>query len=291
MTGTSSRPPDPTGQSASHAPLHIRPVPATEPILVATARNASRDAVMRLAWELAVRMRAGVQVVNAPGCVAAVGTPPSADGDIRADHVIADAARDTNARLVVVGRGRRMTEERERSDKTLLRLLRHVQAPVYAVDPDAVGLARRVVVAVDFSECATRAAQIGVGLIAPDAVVTLVHVSARAADMMEWERTYELALPALFDMVLPRLELTPLMQVETVVLDAPEAAPAIVDYARKAGADLVIAGAHGQSLARHPVVGSVALELLRSAQCSFLCASAPAGPCAAPRIAPADVMV
>lgn len=291
MTGTPSRAPDPIGRLSAHMPLHIRPVPATEPILVATARNASRDAVMRIAWELAVRLRAGVQIVNAPGCVAAVGAPPSAEGDLRADHVIADAARDTNARLVVLGRGRRSSEERERSEKTLLRLLRHVQAPIYAVDPDAAGLPQRVVVAVDFSECSIRAAQFGLGLVAPNAVITLVHVSARAADMMEWERTYELALPALFDMVVPRLDASPRVRVETIVLDAPAAAPAIAEYARQVGADLVIAGAHGQSLARHPVVGSVALELLRSAPCSFLCASAAAGPCSAPRLAPADLAV
>lgn len=288
MTGTSSRTPEPTGQPPVHAPLHIRPVPATEPILVATARNASRDAVMRLAWELAVRMRAGVQVVNAPGCVAAVGAPPSAEGDIRADHVIADTARDANARLVLLGRGRRLTEERDRSEKTLLRLLRHVQAPVYAVDPDVTGLPRRVVVAVDFSECAVRAAQFGVGLVAPDATVTLVHVADRGPDMMDWERTYELALPALFDMVLPRIEVPPHVRVETVVLDASAPAEAVARYAREVAADLVVAGAHGQSLSRHPVVGGVALELLRSAPCSFLCASAPAGPCAAPRVPQAE---
>jgi nucleotide-binding universal stress UspA family protein len=255
---------------------------------VATARNASHDAMMRIAWELAVRMRAGVQVVNAPGCVAAGGATPAVEGDIRADHVIADAARETNARLVLLGRGRRASEERDRSEKTLLRVLRHVQAPVYAVDPDATGLPRRIVVAVDFSECAIRAAQLGVGLVAPDATVTLVHVSGRAPDMMDWERTWELALPALFDMVLPRLEAPGRLRVETVVLDAPEPASAVATYARDVGADLVIAGAHGQSLSRHPVVGSVALELLRSVPCSFLCASAPAGPCAAPRLPLAD---
>lgn len=263
----------------ARAPVHISPEPCADPILIATARNASRDAVMRMAWALAGRTHAGLQIVNAAEDAPAVQLAVEGEVDQKADQLLAHAARSGHARLVLVGRGRRGTVDRSRSDATVLRLLRQLDAPVYAIDPEADALARRVVIGIDFSECATHAAQIALDLVAPDATVTLVHVWTPSGEMTNWERTYESAIPSLFEMVRPRLTAGPQVRIDTLTLASEFPSVALADVARRAGADLVVAGTQGQGMENRVSLGSVATGLLRAAPCSYLCAPPASVPC------------
>lgn len=262
---------EPQHTAPTRAPVQIVPEPCADPILVATARNASHDAVMRLAWALASGTHAGVQIVNAAEEAAAIQAPAEDEADQRADHVLARAARSGHARLVLVGRGRPGTRERERSDATVVRLLRQLETPVYAAAPEAGVLARRAVVGIDFSEGATHAAQVALDLLAPDATVTLVHVWSHSGDPTAWERTYEHAIPSLFEMVRPRLAAPSSMRIETLALMSDTPGIALADIASRAGADLVVVGTQGQGGANRLVLGSVATSLLRTVSCSCLC--------------------
>ena len=155
----------------------------------------------------------------------------------------------------------------------MLRILRLSDCPVYAVEPDVATLARRVVVAMDFSPYSVHAARVALGLVAPDATVTLAHVwpPIPASAAHGWARAYARALPALFARVRDELAAPESVLLETVTLSGRSAGRAVADFAAATHADLVVSATHGHGYLARLVLGSVATELLRRAPCSFLC--------------------
>lgn len=79
-----------------------------------------------------------------------------------------------------------------------------------------------------------------------------------------------------------RLDREGAANVETKVLVAPSAGPAIVDLTRTFGADLVAMTSHGRGASRL-LVGSVADKILRGTQCSILFRRTPVAKAASPR--------
>lgn len=301
----------PTAASAAHAPP-VRPTPSTGPILVATRGEAESDAAVRLAWRLAGRTGADVQVLTAlepiapidvqfavmpppPGELLAAerdeqlgrvnaqlcrGAPSGCDWPVAAaegpaDVAIARVATEEAARVVLTGRGRHGALGRVVSGETVLRLLRRTDAPVYAVEPEVAGLARRVVVAMDFSPYSVHAARVALGLIATDAVVTLAHVIPPAATLASgsgaWMHAYEQAIPELFARVRQELAAPEDVLVETAILTGRSPGRAIAGFATALKADLVVSATHGHAFLARLLLGSVASELFRGAPCSFLC--------------------
>src|SRR6185312_14142052 len=94
---------------------------------------------------------------------------------------IADLAKETGARLLVVGLGGRGPAARFFGNETALRLMRVSRTPVLAVDRTLRALPSRIVVAMDFSESSIKAARLALDIAAPGATLTLVHV-------VPWER-------------------------------------------------------------------------------------------------------
>lgn len=274
--------------------------PPRGPILVATRGSHVSDHVVRLAWLLGGRSGAAVHVVTAvdPGIAEAhhvarvrrqvtdvVGADwPISIGTGRPDDVIASTAAQLDARLVVLGRSPHRVNPRVAAGGSLGRLLRHTRSPAYSVDDDARGLARRVVVAMDFSPHAIEAARRVREFVAPDAVLTLAHVWPRGGAIAGWERTYERALPAMFEAAMRQLEPFGGVQVESVALTGYAPGSAIATYAAGAGADLVVAGTRGHGMLTRLAVGTVAAHLVSESPCSFFCvpctsvAAAPAAP-------------
>jgi nucleotide-binding universal stress UspA family protein len=75
----------------------------------------------------------------------------------------------------------------------------------------------------------------------------------------------------------------------TVVRSSNAPAEAIVEYAREAGIDLVIVGAHGSAMTPHMVMGSIAERVVRTAPCPVLTVRSVAVPSAS-RAASAAVL-
>ena len=282
---------------------------ASGPIIVATDATSDSDSALLAAWSLVGRTASDVQVISVieplVPIVAIAGIPPMTaeflaeqrDAQLaavrsqlarvipgcewpvavtegKAAEVIAGQAHNERARLLVMGRGRHGLAARALGGETVRRVLSMADTPVLATEPGAASVPRRAVIAMDFSAYSVFAAQVALALIATDAVVYLVHVRPRARftgpGTARWERTYDDAVPALLDAVRDRLGPPDDMQVERIALTGAPAA-SLVEFARSANADLIVAGTHGYGFLDRLVLGSVATELLRTAPCSLLC--------------------
>ena len=189
-------------------------------------------------------------------------------------QVIARAASTNNAQLIVVDRARHSRTARLVGRDLALRLLQVGDTPVYSATPEQTSLAKRVVIATDFSAMSDYAARVAMPFIAPDATIYLVNVRP-PVDAFEggWEgesslvhgETHAAALQGSGD-ALARAGIT----VETVLLTG-DAADEILKFAVEHKSDLIVTATHGYGFFRRLVLGSVATELLRTATCSVLC--------------------
>ena len=187
--------------------------------------------------------------------------------------VLARAARETQASVVVMGIGRHRPVDRLLGAETVLRTVRRVDCPVFAVPRAFTARPSTVVVGMDFSEAGRHAATCMLPLIAPNATVQLVHVwqPSDFADEAHVERDeqYRAALPHLFRQLIGTLAIPPTV---TVKYEVREGRPAerLLDVAEAHHADLIVVGRHGQGLFERLWVGSVATRVLRGASCAVL---------------------
>jgi nucleotide-binding universal stress UspA family protein len=225
-------------------------------------------------------------------------------------RTIARVAEERGAAFVVLGIGRHRLVDRLLGSEMALRVLRSGERPVLAVGPEADGVYRRAVVAVDFAPASARAAAIALHLLAPGSTLSLVHVRTRlelsqplwdAWDAHASERAHEMlqrlavalrngttgcdecgahsAAPNAAPNTAPtagRRDVT----IGTATLVGDPAAE-VLDYAERVGADLVAVGTHGPDLLERLLVGSTAADVVRltSARlpgCSVLCCPPPA---------------
>jgi nucleotide-binding universal stress UspA family protein len=215
-------------------------------------------------------------------------------------RTIADVASERRAALVVLGIGRHGVFDRLFGTETALQVLRAGDRPVLAVGPEADGVIRRAVVAVDFGPAAARAAAIAHALLAPGGTLTLVHVRTRLEMSQPVWEAWDARAGRNASELLQRLAVglrhgstgcdecgaarRQDVTVGTVTLVG-DPASEVLDYAARVGADLVAAGTHGPGLVERLLVGSVASEIVRltSARlpgCSVLCCPAPPAPAA-----------
>jgi nucleotide-binding universal stress UspA family protein len=280
------------------------------PIVVATTGEHESDAALRTAWSLVGRTGADVHVLSVVEPIVPVvefAIMTELPGDLWQDQhaaqfaavreqlkrtlpaecewpvsmingeggeAVARYAREIGARLIVSGRGRHRLAHRLVAPETVLRMLRFADTPVFAVEPDAPPLPRRVVIGTDFSHYSTYAARVALSLTAPNAMVYLAHVRPKVetygAAALLWERSYDDALPAMFARMREELPEDPGVQIETVTLTG-RPGKALIDFAASSRADLVVSGTHGFGFFNRLVLGSVATDLLRDAPCSLLC--------------------
>lgn len=288
---------------------YVAPHTIAGPILVASDTSPHSDAAFPLAQELAEHTNAAVHVMSAVRPFSmpiyafdAVPMALDADNSIRAGREgllraqrarlvapgatwplvirtgepareIVEYARELGARVIVVGRGRHAALQRALGGETVLRLLQLGDTPVLATESRLHGLAKRVVIAVDFSEFSSHAARVAISLIAPDAHVTFVHVAPPFAEtdpvLQERAVAYRNQARHGFDQLHHDL-VSGMMTFEDVIVDG-NPSDEIMRVVRSAEADLVVTATHGYGFLRRMVLGSVAAELIRHAPCSVLC--------------------
>jgi len=280
---------------------------STGPIIVATDGMADSDAAITAAHLLGTRTGAPVQVVSAlePIVIPSFGSdfaPIAADvyaprraAQREAIHeqlrrllspstecpvtlidgdpasVLAKAAHDRQARLLILGRGRHRLMDRLLLGETVLRVLQLADVPVLAAEPGMAALPRRVVIAIDFSPYSVYAARVALSIVDPGAALSFVHVAPRTEQLAPGlERLAEPSesLQTAFERV--RREIgAEQMSVEYVTLRGTPG-DALVDFVTSRNADLVVSGTHGYGFFNRLILGSVATHLVRGAPCSVL---------------------
>ena len=186
---------------------------------------------------------------------------------------IVQRARELDARVLVVGRGRHGMLERIVGGESVLRLLQLGETPVLAVEQGLERLPRRVVIATDFSAFSVYAAQVALPLCAPDATVELVHVAPnlteQAPGLGDFANAYRTQVQASFRAIIDRLAQRE-MTFETTLLEG-NVSTRLMEHLERHPADLVVTATHGYGFLRRLVLGSVAAVLVRSAPCTVLC--------------------
>lgn len=186
---------------------------------------------------------------------------------------IVQRARELDARVIVVGRGRHGMLERTMGGESVLRLLQRGETPVLAVEHGLERLPRRVVIATDFSAFSVYAAQVALPLCAPDATVELVHVAPNltehAPGLGDFANEYRTQVQASFRAIIDRLAQRE-MTFETTLLEG-NVSTRLMEHLQRHPADLIVTATHGYGFLRRLMLGSVAAVLVRSAPCSVLC--------------------
>jgi nucleotide-binding universal stress UspA family protein len=181
-------------------------------------------------------------------------------------------ARELDASLVVVGIGRPRPVDRLLGNETTLDVVRYASCPVLAVAGALVKRPREVVIATDFSPASMRAARSALPLLARGATLHIVHVAESAtgeAPLLAVEKLYARSITARLVRFVADLRTPSDMAVRMAVREG-RCATQLLAYAREHGADLLVAGRHGDDALEQFSVGSITESLLRGANCSVL---------------------
>jgi nucleotide-binding universal stress UspA family protein len=198
-----------------------------------------------------------------------------------AGRVIADAARDRRASLIVVDSGRHGVVDRLFGEDVSDHVVRRASTPVLAVAPELAGGFRTAVVGVDFSAASIRAALTALALLdaTPDTPgrLTLVHVrspvESRFPAPVSWAAEYESSVAEMFERL--RGILRPHAGDDVTVescLRSGDVVDRLLEVAEETGAELIAVGTHGPGWVERLLVGSVASTTLRRARRSVLVA-------------------
>jgi nucleotide-binding universal stress UspA family protein len=190
----------------------------------------------------------------------------------RPSNEICSKARDRRARLVLIGLVHHSVVDRILDGDTALEVVRQSQVPVLLASAEWKALPQRAVFAVDFSPQSIEAARAGLSLLAADATVLIAHVRPRVTvfdGMGMWEEEYETASAKELKNFVAALNVPEGMHVETVGLSG-SAAAAVLGFADKENADLIVAGTRGAGLVQRLLLGSVATRLMRHSTRSLL---------------------
>lgn len=199
------------------------------------------------------------------------------DGD-PAD-VIARAATQRMASLIVAGLGRHNIVDRLLGDETVLRLVRSTSTPVLAVGA-MFAIPRTVVVGMDFSENSMRAAQFALRFVSYGATVYLMNVAPRE-DLLGMVvggfAAYEERVRATMSELVTRLDVPDGVHVQPVVRQG-DPGSRILDYAAETHAGMIAVGTRGQGFVARMLVGSVATKVIRGSSIAVLTLPTVIGP-------------
>lgn len=198
----------------------------------------------------------------------------------KADQVIDQMARDTNADLLIIGPGKPQNLRERLFGSTADRIVRSGPCPILVVKRETNEQYSSVVAAIDFSPMSFAAAQAAARL-APQAALKLVHA-------LEIPLTFE---QAMLKTGTPQLEIDRYRQAKAreareglnsirASLSMPgkirvvrgDAATALVRLARSGKTDLVALGVQGRNAVSKMVLGSVARRALAASSCDVLLA-------------------
>jgi Universal stress protein UspA and related nucleotide-binding proteins len=198
--------------------------------------------------------------------------------DGRPSREIAEAARQLDSRLIILGLSHHNLVDRLIDGDTALEVLRESDAPVLLASSKLTTLPRAIIVAVDFSPESMYAARTGLSLAAADAVIHLVHVRPPVTIFDGsglWQEEYERVALRQLEQFEEVLSVPSGIRVEKKIVTG-KPANGLAEYANTVGADLVVTGSHGAGLMRRIFLGSVAAGLLRKSERSLLIVPMPA---------------
>lgn len=193
----------------------------------------------------------------------------------RPAKAIAKIAGQRSADLIVVGRRAHGLLDRIADAETTLQVIRSSTIPVLAVSSDY-GSVHNIVVATDFSVPSARAASAAVELLGRSGTVYLVHVEPPVEllpDGFALVGESQLAgdIATAFQEFVRSLNAPSGVTVETAVLNG-KPVPAILEFAERVGAEMIVAGSHSHSRIERFFLGSVSTGLVRRADCPVLVA-------------------
>jgi nucleotide-binding universal stress UspA family protein len=184
------------------------------------------------------------------------------------------AAKEWNARMIVLGTGRHSRMDRIFGSETAVAVMRSARVPVLAVHKRATGLPERAVAAVDFTDASSAAATLAAQLLAPGGRLFVAHVcafgeaKAKPGDLID---LYRAGAQAKLDEIVSLVRARTKRRVDGVMLTG-EAGGAIVAFARRERCDLIALGGHPLALIDRILLGSVRTRVVRDAACSVLIA-------------------
>ena len=185
---------------------------------------------------------------------------------------IATTADAMTSRMIVMGRGRHAGLDRLLGGESVLRVLQLGDTPVLAVDERLTSPPRRVVIATDFSPFSRYAAQMAMTVVAPDAVVWLLHVGPPFDESVPFYKAqaelYREQTAAAFANLTALIQHAK-VQIECATLTG-SAPNQLLSFITDKHADLVVTATHGYGFIRRMLLGSVAATLVRHAPCSVL---------------------
>jgi nucleotide-binding universal stress UspA family protein len=194
-------------------------------------------------------------------------------------RVIAQAAAERDAWLIVMGLGRHAIVDRLLGTETALHTMRVARTPVLAVPAAGGGAMHTAIVAMDFSPASIRAARVALACLEAPATLTLVHVIPRLETPpfvgIEWDEAYERELPRLFERAIEAIGAPAEVRVETATLRG-DAALELLAHAEHQRADLIALGRRGLGAFERLLVGSVTTRVLRGSTRAVLTAPTPA---------------
>ena len=179
-------------------------------------------------------------------------------------RLIASAARECGASLIVMGLGRHRPIDRLLGAETTLATVRTAEAPVLALCGEMHRPPEKVVIATDFSATCANAVRQVLPLLSPHATLVFAHVWQSSQMEAEFanDDEYRRQLPARFCRFIATLQLPTSITVRQEILEG-STAERVLDLADIVMADLIVAGRHGRGALERLLVGSVATRLLR----------------------------
>lgn len=194
--------------------------------------------------------------------------------------VLAFAARELDAQLLIMGLGRHDLMDRIFGSETALHALRRSRSPVFLVPPSFRHLPKRIVIATDFSGASLAAGRAALALLPGIESVSIVHVVPRLELQPEayaaWMGEYASGVGPAFAAFQRGLAAPHSVNVETVTLNG-RAPRAILDFVKAAHVDAIVTGSRGNSFLDRILVGSTATALVRAAQCAIFALPTPLG--------------
>ncbi len=193
----------------------------------------------------------------------------------RVPRAIVSAAENRLAEFIVVGKRRNVPMDKFLGGETTLQVIQMSAVPVLAVEKP-LGEPRTVVVATDFSQASTLAARLALSLMGNQGTLYLVHVEpVMDVELMQSGNPQPLRFPGdlvvWFRRQVQGLDVPSGVIVETAALSG-KPAHEVLEFAVRAGADLIATGAHRQPDRERFLLGSVSTAIARNAECAVLVA-------------------
>jgi nucleotide-binding universal stress UspA family protein len=230
------------------------------------------------ARQQALEQRVRAQIREIVGSAAANWTVEVRHGDPAS--TVARAARELDARLIVLGLGHHDLLDRLFGGETALHALRLARSPVLAVPQTFQHLPARIAIATDFSNASLAAGRTAIEMLPTLTMVYLAHVAPRLELQPEayaaWINEYGTGVEPAFARLRAELNVPRGVTVETITLTG-KPSRALLEFAKAAHLDAIVTGSRGAGLMDRILVGSTATSLIRGAHCTIFAVPTPLG--------------